>query len=346
MSKPLRPPAPSRMPISTVRELLRHVGRVGGSPHAIVERSGLPYRLEALLDPASQATLSREAVAWLYAECAWALDAHACRQEERLPITKKEVDLLCYCVITCATLQEVVARTTAFADMLIPRLGRLSLQIEGDTATFHMTSIRKKRNISAFVSDLTGLSMLHRLFGWLIGEDIDLLDVQVCYRPYLSEEVTAWLMPHTITYRAPDNLLRFPARYLQNPVVRSYAELAHLLERFPFDVEEPCSMHTPISERIRVVFGGALARQTPLPDGTVLAAQFGISPATLKRRLADEGTTLTRLKEITRRDLALRLLKDETLSATDIAGRLGFSDATAFRRAFKQWTGKSPMHGR
>jgi len=151
-----------------------------------------------------------------------------------------------------------------------------------------------------------------------------------------------WLLPHAIAYGAPDNLLGFPARYLSQPVIRSAGELDELLRVFPFDLTTEQSRSAPLSERVRTIFGTALAHRAALPTISQLASQFAISVATLKRRLTDEGTSIQALKDRCRHELALDLLRDPALSFGEVAARLGFSDATTFRRAFKVWAGRSP----
>jgi AraC-like DNA-binding protein len=188
--------------------------------------------------------------------------------------------------------------------------------------------------------------MHHRLFGWLIGQPLELLAVEVCYAPLLSQETTALLMPYPIRYAAPENLFRFPARFLDQPVVRSYAELVRLLEHFPFDLEETHSLSAPLSERISTILGTRLAQRTALPTIGQLARQFSISPATLKRHLAQEATSMLSLKNLARQDVARRLLSDPALAVGEVAIRVGFYDQTTFSRAFKQWMGRSPARWR
>jgi AraC-like DNA-binding protein len=340
--KHLSIPAPREASIAVARELLWYVQRNGDDVEALVRRARLSHPAHALLDPRWTGRLSRLEFSALYAEAAWALDAHAARQEGREPLRKTEFDLFCQCLITCRTLRDAIARATAFQTMLIPRMGRLELIEQGDVAEFRMTTFRTKRNVSAYVSDLTGLSTHHRLFGWLIGEDIRILSVGFHYPPLVSRECASRLMLHPVIHRAPENSLRFPARYLDLPVIRTPAELERLLERFPFDLEEILSKEALLSEKVRVVLHSALARGEPLPTGAGIARQFHLSPATLKRRLAEEGFTLGELKNACRVDLARALLGDGGLTIGAVAQRVGFSDSTTFSRAFRQWTGHSP----
>ena len=72
-----------------------------------------------------------------------------------------------------------------------------------------------------------------------------------------------------------------------------------------------------------------------------LARDLGHGRQTLYRRLKAEGVTYEQLLDGLRRRLALRFLR-EGLSVKEAAYRLGFSDPSAFSRAFKRWTGRSP----
>lgn len=71
------------------------------------------------------------------------------------------------------------------------------------------------------------------------------------------------------------------------------------------------------------------------------ARDLGMSRTTLYRALRDEGTTFERIFDRARKDLAIALLEGGR-SITETAYRLGFSDRSAFSRAFKRWTGTSP----
>jgi AraC-like DNA-binding protein len=76
------------------------------------------------------------------------------------------------------------------------------------------------------------------------------------------------------------------------------------------------------------------------------AKQLHMSPRTLQRKLAEAKTTYLQLIEDTRKDLALRYIEDPRRSITDITFSLGFSQPSAFTRAFKRWTGLSPSEYR
>ncbi|MGH7272764.1 MAG: AraC family transcriptional regulator ligand-binding domain-containing protein, partial [Polyangiaceae bacterium] len=73
-----------------------------------------------------------------------------------------------------------------------------------------------------------------------------------------------------------------------------------------------------------------------------VAAELGVSPRTLKRRLAAAGVTYSALLEEERREVALLMLRSRASTIDAVAERLGYSDTSNFRRAFQRWTGLSP----
>jgi AraC-like DNA-binding protein len=77
-----------------------------------------------------------------------------------------------------------------------------------------------------------------------------------------------------------------------------------------------------------------------------MAQQLNMSRRTLQRKLAEAETTYQQLVDATRRDLALRYIENPNQSITDITFMLGFSQQSAFTRAFRRWTGYAPTEYR
>ena len=73
-----------------------------------------------------------------------------------------------------------------------------------------------------------------------------------------------------------------------------------------------------------------------------MAEQLHMSRRTLQRKLAEADLTYQKLVDDTRRELAMRHLEDPRHSITDVTFLLGFSQQSAFTRAFRRWTGMSP----
>ncbi|WP_437521210.1 AraC family transcriptional regulator [Sorangium sp. So ce726] len=97
---------------------------------------------------------------------------------------------------------------------------------------------------------------------------------------------------------------------------------------------------SPMSDRVRDVIAHLLASGEP--SATAVARRLGASERTLRRHLEDEGTTLRQIVSEVRRQTAEELLRESDTSMSEIAFLLGFSEVTAFARAFKRWSGRTP----
>lgn len=80
------------------------------------------------------------------------------------------------------------------------------------------------------------------------------------------------------------------------------------------------------------------------PDAELrqIARALAVGERTLRRRLAEEGTSFSELRQQELRRRAQALLSDDRLSPAEVAFSLGFSEMSAFHRAFKRWTGHTP----
>ncbi len=89
---------------------------------------------------------------------------------------------------------------------------------------------------------------------------------------------------------------------------------------------------------------------TLLPSGqskkAAVAQGLGMSSRTLTRRLAKDGLTYQGLLDEVRQKLALQYLKDRRINIKKVADLLGYSEASAFYRAFRRWTDSSPAQHR
>lgn len=77
-----------------------------------------------------------------------------------------------------------------------------------------------------------------------------------------------------------------------------------------------------------------------------ISSALHMSPATLRRRLAEENTTYRAVLDDVRRELALRYVAEPRVAVGEIAFLLGFSTQSAFGTAFRRWTGLSPLEHR
>jgi len=95
-----------------------------------------------------------------------------------------------------------------------------------------------------------------------------------------------------------------------------------------------------LDKRVRIQVSQALSEG--IPTLSEIGTRLGMSARTLQRRLSDQGLSFQTLVDESRRQLAEQLLTESKYSLSEIAFLTGFSEQSAFTRAFKRWAGKTP----
>ncbi|MBZ2188835.1 AraC family transcriptional regulator [Alcanivorax sp. JB21] len=134
--------------------------------------------------------------------------------------------------------------------------------------------------------------------------------------------------------------LVFPAGFLELPMLESDAELQRLLESVVMTMHENLPASEGIIGQVLRLLRDELCDGEPTMEA--IARKLCLTPRTLHRRLKEEGTNFRVVVNTARRDLAERYLREGRMTITEIAFLLGYSDANAFHRAFKRWTGHAP----
>ena len=130
--------------------------------------------------------------------------------------------------------------------------------------------------------------------------------------------------------------IRIPADWLAHSISRGALALASEPTPNAPPGDAPADVLGSIKDIIRSQLGN---RNTSVET---VAQACGFSVSTLNRRLAAQGLTVSKVMAEVRLESSQSLLVETQLSIGEIASQLGYSDATAFTRAFRTWTGTSP----
>jgi AraC-like DNA-binding protein len=147
-----------------------------------------------------------------------------------------------------------------------------------------------------------------------------------------------------LRFGAGENAIVLPIGALDLPHEHADAGLLGVLDRHAHDRLQRLPEVTTTTLRVRTVLAAELSGGNPSAEH--VADRLHMSVRTLGRRLADEGTSHKEILETLRRELAIGHLEADDLAIGEIAFLLGFSDASAFHRAFRRWTGKTPSEVR
>lgn len=144
-----------------------------------------------------------------------------------------------------------------------------------------------------------------------------------------------------VRFGEPATFVRFSTDMLALPLKSPDPGLISLLEQHADRLLAQLPQQTEIVEQVRKAIAGAL--NDGEPDIKRISAQLCCSTRTLQRRLGEAGTSFRKELNLVRYELAQSYMRDPRLQLTDVAMLLGYSEHSAFTRAFKEWSGKPPQ---
>jgi AraC-like DNA-binding protein len=145
----------------------------------------------------------------------------------------------------------------------------------------------------------------------------------------------------SVRFHADWDALVYDTSTMDLPVIGADSLLLKVLERACQKILGPTPRKQDVVRDVRKLVIDRLAKGTLQFDA--VAAELNMSSKTLERRLAGSGTTFSALLDDIRNALAKRYLSDTDLRLDQIAYLTGYSEPAALVRAFKRWTGTTPM---
>lgn len=246
--------------------------------------------------------------------------------------------MMCHACLGCRDLGAAVERGIRFYG-LFPGGPDLALERRpDDTVAF---TVRNDLEQDYFLAECLVI-IWHRLCSWLIGRRIPLLRADFGHPPPPHKDEYEQLFGCPVRFGAERTGALFEPHWLAAPLVRDEDALDVMLRRAPFELLSRREYGTTVAEQVRRVLAHSLRSSPRLPSLGEIAARLAVSPATLRRRLAQEATSYQQLKDAVRRDAAIAGLAEGREPIAELATRLGFSEDTAFHRAFRRWTGTTP----
>jgi AraC-like DNA-binding protein len=214
---------------------------------------------------------------------------------------------------------------------------RVDLRSEGGLARLELHNHIAAPAARRFADEAL-LVMLHGLLCWLAGRRVTIRAVHLAWpRPPHAAEYRRMFSP-TLRFDAALTALEFDAALLHAQHAATATTLREFLRDAPQSVFLKRVGGSNWAQRLRT----RLRRGGDWPTVDAVAVQWGVSVATLRRRLVTEGTGWQQVVDELRRDLAVRMLADGRRSIEQVALSLGYGDARSLHRAFRKWTGAAP----
>jgi AraC-like DNA-binding protein len=258
------------------------------------------------------------------------------------PLGPGSFEFLCRATAGSATLGEALDRAARFLALVLPDLAVRVTRSRG-LARLEIAERRRLRRDAADPRRVFAfewlLRLLHGLACWLAGRGIALQSVRFPFpRPAHAADYALVYTEHS-SFDAATLVAIFDAALLDLPVVRSGADVEAFLEGAPGRISMLYRRDREMVRRVRELLAKDLAAA---PTLEAAARALEVSPRTLHRRLGEEGSGFRAIREELRRALALSRLETTGKRIADIAAELGYSEPSAFFRAFHSWTGEAP----
>lgn len=143
-----------------------------------------------------------------------------------------------------------------------------------------------------------------------------------------------------VRFGARETVMVLDASILELPNHGADELLNTVLQRHASALLETIPESDSVVEAVRAELRRSFVDGEPTMEG--VAQALGLSPRTMQRRLREENTTFAEVLDEQRHQLAVRFLTDPRMGIAEVGFLLGFSDPSAFHRAFRRWTGQTP----
>ncbi|MEO7114138.1 MAG: AraC family transcriptional regulator [Polyangiaceae bacterium] len=241
-----------------------------------------------------------------------------------------------YALCTSTTLREGLARLVRFYGLVTQRV---TLAVTEAPPNLELVFTRTpplthSRHWVEFATAIISVRIRETL-----GVAIAFEDVSFAHSPPADHRVHDAFFGRTVDFSAPQDRLSFSSEMLDRPLLTTSAALAGVLD-IKMKQLEPLMIARP---PFLVVARTAIVELLDIKETGLAAtsARLRTTPRTFQRQLRDHGTSHRELLDDVRRERALRLLEQGKI-ISEVSVALGFSEPSAFFRAFRRWTGASP----
>ncbi len=315
------------------RAVLKHAVRNGIDPIALLRKNRISPRL--LVE--DSARISIERFADLQVDTMLAMDDEGLGYgSRRMPVGCWS--MMCHAVIGSESLGQALSRYCRFFQILDMDYAPV-LEEQDDIARLALVGRKTLADADPFLTE-TALFNAHRFASWLVQEHLPLNVVRLHYPPQArTRDYRHMFLANPVEFEHDESALVMSRALLDKRVLQNEASLRHFLRHPVLFLLTQGYANNSWTARVRFIVRRQLH---DLPELGNVATALDVHPQTLRRRLSAEGTTFKDIKNQVRRDTALHFLGKQGLSIEEIAHRAGFSESSAFIRAFKGWTGVTP----
>lgn len=244
--------------------------------------------------------------------------------------------VLGYIAMNCSTLGEALTRLNRYQALVLD-IGSMGIRMGAGEIRLSWSpdSERPFRQLAEF--NLAGLVTFAR---WISGRAGAPRRLEFNYAAPTSVAEHQRIFTCDLRFDQPCYAIVFPDDWLRQPLIQPDPAMRELMLRLAEKQMLDLSRGDDALAKARRLIAKNLSEGELTLEQ--LAAQLDMSARTLQRKLKEAGVGYSQLLDSVRQELAERYLADAQLDLNDLAFLLGFSEQSAFQRAFKRWKGESP----
>jgi AraC-like DNA-binding protein len=251
-------------------------------------------------------------------------------------------DLLGYVMLNSPTLGEAIGRILRYHSIWTDGAA-YSLEVKGDVARLGYRYVNLEGDACRHDCEMT-LGITLRFARLATGVDWSPLEVSFAHAEPADTSEHRRIFRSPLHFSRPANQIAFDRALLSLKMEEADPALCAVLDRHAEELLTKFPGRGGFAAEVRALLfealnGGDASLET-------ISQQLGTSPRTLQRKLKDEGATHQVLLDELRRDLSKRYLSEPQMAICEVAYLLGFSEPSAFHRAFRRWTGVTPREYR
>lgn len=332
-------PLPSdHMNARTVLGILASAGSLGIDVAEVCRRAGLSR--EVLAAPDASVPIVSAIAVWQAIEALSGDPTIGLAVASRIPTGV--LGFVYHSVNASDTLREATRRAARYSRLIAGPL-RIGVREQGADAMMTLGTTRPPVGELPFATVQHILLFWLRLAGGAVGGVVQPREVRFVHalRGERARFEAAYGCP--CRFEADCAEIVLPRSELDRPVLSHDPTLARWL-----DVQGAAQLEeherADAGARVRAAVRALLFQGEPRLND--VAAELRTPARTLQRRLSAEGTSFASVVDDVRRDVALRMVAEAGVPLTDVAFVTGFSEISAFYRAFRRWTGATPVEWR
>jgi len=258
------------------------------------------------------------------------------------PVPLGATRFMAYAMLHTETVHGALQRCVEF-NRLFDNSLRYELRVDRSSVRLELHRVPGQEVLNSFAIEAS-LAFPHRLAGWLANERIILDQVEVdCGPPDYVAEYRGVFYGAPVLFGRTCSSIQFDRGYLDRPIVQTESSLDIYLGRVPLDTYMPLHANGRMTLDVRNRAMSSFERRGLIPEFERVAAELDVHPQALRRRLKREGSSYRSITNHIRRDAAIHHLGTRRMSIEEVAERTGYSEPSAFIRAFKSWTGLTPL---